>query len=272
VYFPVVRVFDTPRLILAFALAMTLLALSGCGSPSSQQLAAPPPPSPVLPPAIAAEPVLLFNGTGTSADVSAVEAVLGTLNLSYKTADSAQLDAMSEQQLAGYKLLIIPGGNSIDIGESLSQQTTSNIRGAVQSYGLHYLGLCAGAFFGGSSTYNGVDLTGGVWFNFYAAEFKGIHVEPVEISLPNSSPLDVYWQDGPQLSGWGSVVAKFPDGTPAIVEGQSGKGFVILTGVHPEAPASWRGSMIFTTPEATDLAFAGTIFQAALSGTPLAHF
>jgi biotin protein ligase-like protein len=270
VRFSVVRVFNTPRLIHAFALAMTLLALSGCGSPHSQQLAAPP--SPVIPPAIAAEPVLLFNGTGTSADVSAVEAVLDTLGVRYTTADSTQLDAMSEQQLAGYKLLIIPGGNSIDIGESLSQQTTSNIRGVVQSYGMHYLGLCAGAFFGGSSIYNGVDLTGGVWFNFYAAESKGIHEEPVEISLPNSSPLDVYWQDGPQLSGWGEIVAKFPDGTPAIVEGQSGKGFVILTGVHPEAPASWRGSMIFTTPEATDLAYAGTIFQAALSGTPLPHF
>jgi hypothetical protein len=120
VYFSVGRVFNTPRLILAFALAMTLLALSGCGSPSSSQQPAAPPPTPVIPPAIAAEPVLLFNGTGTSADVSAVEAVLGTLNLSYKTADSTQLDAMSEQQLAGYKLLIIPGGNSIDIGASLS--------------------------------------------------------------------------------------------------------------------------------------------------------
>ena len=269
--FSVGRVFNTPRLILAFALAMTLLALSGCGSPHSQQLAAAPP-SPVIPPAIAAEPVLLFNGTGTSADVSAVEAVLDTLGVGYTTADSSQLNALSEQQLAGYKLLIVPGGNSITIGENLNQETTSNIRGAVGSYGLHYLGLCAGAFFGGSSIYNGVDLTGGVSFNFYAAEFENIHKEPVEISLPSGSPLDVYWQDGPQLSGWGSVVAKFPDGTPAIVEGQSGKGFVILTGVHPEAPASWRGSMIFTTSESTDLAYAGTIIQAALSGTPLAHF
>jgi Biotin-protein ligase, N terminal len=270
VRFSVGRVLNTPRLILAFASAITFLALTGCGSRSSPSIQASPAGLPAAIPA--AEPVLLFNGTGTSADVSAVEAVLDTLNLSYKTADSSQLDAMSEQQLAGYKLLIIPGGNSIDIGDSLSPQTTSNIRGAVQSYGLHYLGLCAGAFFGGSSIYNGVDLTGGVWFNFYAAEFTGIHEEPVEISLPNSSTLDVYWQDGPQLSGWGEIVAKFPDGTPAVVEGQSGKGFVILTGVHPEAPASWRGSMIFTTSEATDLAYAGTIFQAALSGTPLAHF
>ena len=109
-------------------------------------------------------------------------------------------------------------------------------------------------------------------FDFYADEYKGIHEEPVDISLPTNGPLDVYWQDGPQLSGWGAVVAKFPDGTPAIIEGQSGNGFVIFTGVHLEAPESWRGSMIFTTPVSVDLAYAGTVMQAALdwnTATPL---
>ncbi len=94
--------------------------------------------------------MLLFNGTGTSSsDVAAVEAVLGTLGVGYKTADSGQLNAMSEQQLGGYKLMIVPGGNSITIGESLTGETSSVIRGAVEDYGLHYLGICAGAFFGG---------------------------------------------------------------------------------------------------------------------------
>ncbi len=179
---------------------------------------------------------------------------------------------MSEQQLAGYKLLIIPGGNSITIGQYLTVETASAIRGAVEDYGVHYLGLCAGAFFGGYSSYNGVNLTGGVPFDFYADEFKGIHAEPVEISLPGNSSMDVFWQDGPQLSGWGSVVAKFPDGTPAIVEGQSGKGFVIFTGVHPEAPPSWRAPFVFSTSISVDLEYAGTVIQAALDGTGLSHF
>lgn len=227
-----------------------------------------------LPPPIpSAEPVLLFTGTGTSSsDVAAVESVLATLSVGYTTADSAQLNSMSEPQLAGYKLLIVPGGNSIQIGQSLTPTTAGNIHGAVADYGLHYLGICAGAFFGGLSVYNGVDLTGGVPFDFYAAEFQGTHIEAVEITFPASGPLDVYWQDGPQLSGWGQVVARFPDGTPAITEGVSGKGFVIFTGVHLEAPASWRGSLPFTTPETADLAYAATVMQAALNGTPLPHF
>jgi glutamine amidotransferase-like uncharacterized protein len=217
--------------------------------------------------------VLVYNGTGASStDVLALEGVLGTLGFGYTTADSSALNAMSEQQLGGYKLVIVPGGDSIAIGQSLSGNTAAMIRGAVRDYGIHYLGVCAGAFFGGYSVYNGVDLTSGVSFDFYADEFKGIHEEPVQISLPGSAPLDMYWQDGPQLSGWGAVVAKFPDGTPAIVEGQAGKGFVIFTGVHPEAPESWRESMNFTTPLSADLAYAGTVIQAALSGTPLPHF
>jgi hypothetical protein len=269
VHFCISRAAITPRLILVVASLVALLTFTGCGSQSGQQAggAGLPPPIP------AAEPVLLFNGTGTSSsDVAAVEAVLGTLGVGYKTADSTQLNAMSEQQLAGYKLMIVPGGNSITIGQSLTGETASAIRGAVEDYGLHYLGICAGAFFGGYSIYNGVDLTSGVWFNFYADENKGIHVEPVLISFPGSGPLDVYWQDGPPLAGWGAVVAKFPDGTPAITEGQSGKGFVVFTGVHLEAPESWRGSLPFTTPVSVDLAYAGTVMQAALNGTPLPHF
>lgn len=243
-----------------------------CGSRSAQTAAVAPPIE--LPPAVPApEPVFLFRGTGTTAsDVSALEAVLASLGLGYTTADSNQLNAMSEAQLGGYKLIIVPGGNSITIGQNLTASTASAIRGAVQDYGVHYLGICAGAFFGGYSIYNGVDLTGGVSFDFYADEFKGIHLEPVEISLPGDAPLDVYWQDGPQLSGWGEVVAKFPDATPAIVEGQSGKGFVIFTGVHLEAPENWRGTMIFKTPVSVDLAYAQTVINAALNGTPLPHF
>src|SRR6267378_4194334 len=265
--FCISRVAITPRLILVVASLVALLTFTGCGSRSGQTAAGLPPPIP------SAEPVLLFNGAGTSSsDVAAVEAVLNTLGVGYKTADSNQLNAMSEQQLAGYKLMIVPGGNSITIGGSLSAGTASMIRGAVEDYGLHYLGICAGAFFGGYSIYNGVDLTAGVWFDFYADENKGIHVEPVLTSFPGSAPLDVYWQDGPQLSGWGAIVATFPDGTPAITEGQSGKGFVVFTGVHLEAPQSWRGSMVFTTPVAVDLAYAGTVIQATLNGTPLPHF
>ena len=217
-------------------------------------------------------PVLIFNGTGTSTnDVTAVENVVKAKGLAYHTANSSQLDAMSQSQLMAYKLFIVPGGNSITIGNNLSSKATSTVRYAV-SQGLNYLGICAGGFFGGYSKYNGVDLTSGVWFNLYADYYKGIHKEAVAISFPGGTKLDIYWENGPQLTGWGQIIGKYPNGTPALTEGYWGKGFVILSGVHPEAPAGWRSGMNFFTPLDVDLAFAGTLVTSALNRTTLAHF
>jgi glutamine amidotransferase-like uncharacterized protein len=249
-------------LLLASAMVMS------CGShnPAVQKV--------ILPPAIpAAEPVLLYVGAGTSdSDVSAVESVLGDLNIGYLTVDGPHLEGLTEAQLGGYKLIIVPGGNSITIGQNLSPAAVANVNTAVGGYGVHYLGICAGAFFGGWSSYNGVDLTSGVAFDFYADEYKGIHTESVQLSFPQMNSLEAYWQDGPQLSGWGNVVAKFPDGTPAIVEGNFGPGFVIFTGVHLEAPANWWTGPPFTNSLSQNISYAGTVIQAALSGTSLPHF
>ena len=217
-------------------------------------------------------PVLLFNGTGTDSDVAAVESILGTLKLSYATANSTQLNAMTETKLKAYKLLIVPGGNSDTIANNLSKTARAMVRATVQNDGLHYLGICAGGFFGSYQYGNGLDLTSGMWFNVWPNNGKGIVMEAVEISFPKSSKLDMYWHDGPETSGWGYIVAKYPDGTAAIAEGAYGKGFAILSGVHPEAPASWRTCCKFTTPLATDLAYAGTLVTAALNGTLLPHY
>jgi hypothetical protein len=151
-----------------------------------------------------------------------VEALLKSMSLTYATATSSQLNAMSVSALRTYKLLLIPGGNSITIGRYLSTNTTANIH--------------------------------------------------VPITSPNGSKLDQYWEQGPQLTGWGSTVAKYPDGTPAVVEGKFGSGWVILTGIHAEAPAGWRYGMTFTTSVAADNAYAKTLVAAALNGTWLPHF
>jgi glutamine amidotransferase-like uncharacterized protein len=68
------------------------------------------------------------------------------------------------------------------------------------------------------------------------------------------------------------VVGKYPDGTPAIVEGAFGSGWIILTGVHPEAPASWRRGMDFRTLINIDNAYAATLIHAALDRELLPHY
>jgi len=70
----------------------------------------------------------------------------------------------------------------------------------------------------------------------------------------------------------GAVIGKYPDGSPAIVQGTYGKGWVLLTGVHAEAPASWRRGMDFKTPANVDNDYAATLIRAALKREVLPHY
>ncbi len=217
-------------------------------------------------------PILLFNGTGTSPnDVAAIAVLLEKSRISYATADSPQLDAMSAARLRAYRLIIVPGGDFTRIGMGLRKDTATRLRDAVQS-GVNYLGICAGAFFAGRSPYNGLNLTSGVQFGFYSAERQGVRRAAVPIAGAGTPTLVQYWEDGPQLTGWGAVVARYPDGTPAVVQGKSGEGWIVLAGIHPEAPESWRGGMAFDTPARVDHEYALTLVRSALDGRPLPHF
>lgn len=217
-------------------------------------------------------PVLLFTGKGASpGDVAALRTILTRNGYRYATVSSAQLNGMTEAQLQGYRLLIVPGGNFVDIGNNLTVGSAASIRNAV-GHGLNYLGICAGAFFAGNSPYNGLNLTSGVRFPFYAAEAQGTRKAAVAITASGGPTREQYWEDGPQLSGWGAVVGKYPDGTAAIAEGTYGSGWVILSGVHPEAQEGWRRGMIFQTPVDADNAYAETLIRAALNREPLPHY
>ena len=129
----------------------------------------------------------------------------------------------------------VPGGNFEQMGNGLSGSATTKLRHAIGG-GVNYLGICAGAFFAGDSPYNGLNLTGGVRFSFYALENRGVRKAPVPLTTAAGATLEAYWEDGPQLTGWGEPVARYSDGTPAVVQGTFGHGWVVLTGVHLESP------------------------------------
>jgi glutamine amidotransferase-like uncharacterized protein len=246
-----------------FCLVLFAFSLSGCHRPGGSAV---PLTSGRVP------SVLLFNGTGTSPnDVAAIETLLEESRISYSTASSAQLDEMSAARLRTYRLVIVPGGDFSRFGTGLEKKTPAKLRDAVQS-GVSYLGICGGAFFAGRTPYNSLNLTSGVQFGFYSAEGRGVRKAAVQIAGAGTPTLDQYWEDGPQLSGWGTVVGRYPDGTPAVVQGRAGDGWIILSGIHPEAPDSWRGGMDFTTPASVDHAYAVTLIRSALERRPLPHF
>jgi hypothetical protein len=229
--------------------------------------------------------ILLYDGAGaSSSDVAALEAILFSLSLKYDKANETDMNDATEAQLKTFKLILWPGGNSITMQDALKPTTTALVHQVVLNDEVHYMGICAGAFIGGWSSYGGggFNLTGGVYYDFYSA-YPGILYGMEQISIAGSgTKRDLVWWEGPQLSGhngsFGFTVAKYPTGVPAIVEHVVGtKGFVLLSGVHPEAPESWRETKGFanlpdTDGYAPDVTYAKVLITAALNGALLTHY
>lgn len=216
-------------------------------------------------------PILLFNGKGTSPnDVKAISNILSSNHLDFALVNSDQLNRLDTTELKKYQLIIISGGNFIDIGKNLTEATSSTIQKSVHQ-GLNYLGICAGGFLAGNTRNNSFNITG-VSFKFYSAEDKGIRKAAVAVTNADSTIIEHYWEDGPQFTGWGEVVSTYPDGTPATVQGHYGSGWLILTGIHPEAPESWRKEFHFSTSMELSHQYTAEMIRAALDKKPLPHF
>lgn len=213
--------------------------------------------------------IILFDGTGSSPnDVKAIEKVLDREQLPYTTADSDELDLMTSEQLAHAELLIMPGGNYEQMGKGLRADTAQRIRDAVR-HGMNYLGICAGAFIAGDAPDNGFNITG-TRFAFFADSKLGTRKEVVTLANGDGTRFKTYWEDGPELTGWGDPLAKYADGTPAVVQGKVGTGWMVLTGVHLEAPENWYDGLEPAAP-ATSIDKAAKLVRAAFNGEALPY-
>jgi VCBS repeat protein len=227
------------------------------------------------------------NGGVSDHDFYAIEREMDAMGLGFDTAtydgdgNTLSLNAMPERQFKAYGLLIVPGGNFGCIVVNWTEATREAIQTAVLRGPLSYLGICAGAFVAGSTDPNlnltGLPISKNGWdsFDFYSLYYGSMprtDIARLQLSLaPGSqfgSDFDTYWFDGPQLTGFGDVIAAYPDGTPAVAE-VSNNGFVVLSGVHSEAPGSWIGSSVNLAgyPFQTNFAFAASLINAAVTKT-----
>ncbi len=288
----------TTRLGRLLPVAATALALAACNSPSvvTPNGAAPagsvtpplsdPGQSPTEPPAsddqrVYFTDVLLFAGSGTwSAEVASLESILKNAGASYRKISSSELNAMSLEEITEYGLLLFPGGSGGTQARSLTSSTHARLRQAVQEEGVSYLGFCAGAFIAvapapkpGQDVSYGLGVVDGEILDYYYLEYRGVTAAMTLETFADGSTRDLLWYGGPVTPEVpGGVIARHPDGTPAISQMSSGNGFVILSGPHPAAPQSIRNTFGLVDKDGLDYDLAWKLIDAALRRAPLPAF
>lgn len=224
---------------------------------------------------------LLFAGDGTwSPEVASIESLLLSNGARYRKVYSAELGSMSVDEIAEFGLMIFPGGLGGTQAGSLSSSAHSRIREAVQKRGVSYIGFCAGAFIaqapapapGGDVSY-GLGVVDGPVMDYYHLEYDGVTAETVDHTLADGTKLDILWYGGPVTPNVpGGVIARYPNGEPAISQMMSGDGFVIVSGTHPTATESMLSSLGVSSGDGTHRDFAWALIRSALNRAPMAAF
>lgn len=143
--------------------------------------------------------------------------------------------------------LIMPGGRDLPYVRSLKGEGCAQIRRFVEAGG-HYIGICAGAYFGGSyvSFDEGgpLEVLGARELKFYQGTVSGPVYGPFDYySIKGASAVEIAWEEklhvyfnggGAFIGGHGKTLAAYPNNLPAIVEIDVGLGRALLSGVHFE--------------------------------------
>ena len=257
----------------AGASAATSGAPTGGGSPSL-------PGSPAPASRAFSTDFLVFTGSGTwGTEITDVEALISAQGHTFQEVSDSQLDAMAPADIAKFGVIYIPGGTGTTETAGVSAATHANLRTAVQSLGVSYVGFCAGAFVavaptpppGGDVSY-GFGVVNGAVLNDYAGPGTNAPsgYEMTLEQFPDGSTQNILWYGGPVTPNTG-VVAKYPTGEPAVSEMWSGSGFVVIAGLHPDLSQASLNSL-GVTPATSSQDTAWKILNAALTQQPLPTF
>jgi glutamine amidotransferase-like uncharacterized protein len=251
----------------------TLSLLSGCAYPLSDSNF-----QSGVPPIRGDAKVLLLSGSGTwPAEIVSLEKILKEHGIQSRQATSQQLENLDLNSIASYSLLVVPGGNAITLTAELSKKTRLNIRTAVRDRGMSYLGFCAGAWMAISPdgtatdapTY-GFGLIDGPLQQEAAYQRSGSAYTLADAIFPGGIQRRLLWWGGPITpEGDGTVIARYPDGGAAISQIPVGRGWAILSGLHPAATPEVFEALGLDPATPTSLDYAWTLLQSALTKTAL---
>jgi glutamine amidotransferase-like uncharacterized protein len=187
---------------------------------------------------------LVYNGVG-ACKPDCAKAVADVLRAKDFYVRYVNEKNFNEELLSKAFLYVQPGGNAIEVAQSLSFHQKNLLRYYI-SNGLNYLGFCAGAFFidhfvDDKNSVLGLGLLNGQTLDLY----KDSKARILRLTWENKERY-LYFQEGPYFllnsNSKVEVLAWYNSRnlTPAVIKFYYGQGLVIASGVHPEAPLTWR--------------------------------
>lgn len=189
---------------------------------------------------------LIYNGPVADAEsVQAVAEVARAVGLGVRYVDDLRkLSAVLPQA----KVFII-GGTEDDVAP-LMDGFTLKAKRALYDYldnGGRYLGICGGAYVASSGWRDEGRIVRGL--NIIEAKTDG-YDEDFESKVYRvnwqGQVRSMYYQAGPVFkpgSEKPQIIATYPDGRPAALIADYGRGRVAVSGPHPEAPPAWRENL-----------------------------
>ncbi len=225
--------------------------------------------------------VLIYGGPGSwRAEIEALKRILYDHKATYEVFTPAQMNQMKIEDYDKYKAILFAGGDASVVRSALSSQTHANIREAVQSNGLNYLGFCAGAWIAvapeaapGEDVGYGIGVVKGPYLELNFLAKSGQEHTLDLASFPDGRRRNLLWYGGPVTPNIsGKVVVKYSDGTPAISQIRSGKGLVVISGLHPAVTKQILDYIHIGNAEAIAPDFAWSLLEAVIKQKSLPTF
>jgi len=195
----------------------------------------------------AAVAIAVYRGqAGCDGCSEAVKSAIESLDARYRVdivGPNEPLHILNET-LAKYDIYIQPGGGQ-DINGALTNLGADGVK-AIRDFvadGGGYLGICMGAYLAGASNIG--LITSDFDSEVGRPDFAVRTVEDAAIDVVwQGRGESVFFQDGPYLQSNNAdpafmEIATYGNGDLAAARYSFGKGLVVLSGPHPEAPEAW---------------------------------
>jgi len=200
-------------------------------------------------------PAVVYAGPGACEEgcAQAAQNLVGQFGLSSHLINTASIVPSLFKNL---QLWVQPGGDAVQVAQTMTAYQMSLLRNWIYRGG-KYIGFCAGAFFADTTVDDNDSIMG-------LGLLPGITEDYSKNKVPMIMPIfwqgrfrSLFFQDGPafhlQPLSTTRVLAYYPNGAPSIIAFPFGKGRVILTAPHPEAPPAWFTESGLQDPDGPDM-------------------